>query len=218
MTLDSAFTRVPEEAGAIRTLAGDGSWIDNRDALDSAIVADVRDGTGNIVGWNGEPRSEGMCYRAPNFDETYPDVWASCEYQWRNLYELEDGYPELDEGTAPDDTDLDGMPDVWEIDHCMDEETANDDQDMDADGYHDLEEFLNGTVPFDRDGDNDNDGITTTKSIAATSWSRTRATRWTTIPRRTASATPATATAMGAGPAQLRGGEPADSWAGDRNR
>nr|WP_168207563.1 fibronectin type III domain-containing protein [Microlunatus elymi] len=54
------------------------------------------------------------------------------------------GFPKLDPGTAPKDTDRDGMPDAWELKHGLD---PNDDQDRNADrnhnGYTELEDYLN---------------------------------------------------------------------------
>ena len=45
------------------------------------------------------------------------------------------------------DTDQDGMPDKWEADRGLDRTRAHDaHQDADADGYTNLEEFLNALV------------------------------------------------------------------------
>ncbi|MGH7128718.1 MAG: pectate lyase family protein, partial [Planctomycetaceae bacterium] len=58
------------------------------------------------------------------------------------------GWPELPPGEAPADSDHDGMPDDWERHHSLDEDDANDGPaDADADGYTNVEEFLNGTNP-----------------------------------------------------------------------
>jgi len=58
------------------------------------------------------------------------------------------GWPELDAGDAPLDSDNDGMPDEWEIRHGLDPHDAADAMaDPDGDGYPNLEEFLNGTDP-----------------------------------------------------------------------
>ncbi len=58
------------------------------------------------------------------------------------------GWPELEPGTAPADTDLDGMPDEWEKARGLDPATdADGPADIDADGYTNVEEFLNGTDP-----------------------------------------------------------------------
>ncbi|HEY9290203.1 MAG TPA: hypothetical protein VIP98_02880, partial [Microlunatus sp.] len=54
------------------------------------------------------------------------------------------GFPELDPGTAPADTDRDGMPDAWEAAHRLDPEDAGDrNRDDNGNGYTNLEEYLN---------------------------------------------------------------------------
>ena len=58
------------------------------------------------------------------------------------------GWPELSVGEAPADSDDDGMPDVWEAEHGLDGQSALDGpEDADADGYTNIEEFLNRTDP-----------------------------------------------------------------------
>jgi pectate lyase len=57
-------------------------------------------------------------------------------------------WPELQGGVAPLDSDQDGMPDSWELTffgHALDGGTS--DGDHDADGYTNVEEYLNGTDP-----------------------------------------------------------------------
>lgn len=53
------------------------------------------------------------------------------------------GYPTLAAGTPPADTDNDGMPDAWEISLGLNPAVRNNNGDFDADGYTDLEEYLN---------------------------------------------------------------------------
>ncbi len=53
------------------------------------------------------------------------------------------GYPKLEEGKAPLDTDQDGMPDEWEIRNGIDPENPEDrNEDPDGNGYTNLEEYL----------------------------------------------------------------------------
>lgn len=55
-----------------------------------------------------------------------------------------DGYGELAEGTAPQDSDRDGMPDAWESARGLAPQDPQDgSQDDDGDGYTNLEEYLN---------------------------------------------------------------------------
>jgi pectate lyase len=60
------------------------------------------------------------------------------------------GFPVYDETVEPYvDADFDGMSDVWESAFDLDHTTAEDAwQDLDEDGYLNLEEFLNGTNPL----------------------------------------------------------------------
>jgi pectate lyase len=60
------------------------------------------------------------------------------------------GYPEytFSADEVPVDTDMDGMPDAWELTHGLTPEAPTDGAaDSDDDGYTNLEEFLNGTNP-----------------------------------------------------------------------
>jgi pectate lyase len=58
------------------------------------------------------------------------------------------GWPDYRSAAAPADTDRDGMPDAWEREHGFDPENpADGSRDADADGYTNVEEFLNGTPP-----------------------------------------------------------------------
>jgi pectate lyase len=62
------------------------------------------------------------------------------------------GWPALRPGTAPDDSDNDGMPDDWERRWSLDPADGTDGRlDRDRDGYTNVEEYLNNTRP-DRAG------------------------------------------------------------------
>jgi pectate lyase len=53
------------------------------------------------------------------------------------------GYPVLEAGRAPVDTDADGMPDEWERRHGLDPgESGDANGDLDGDGYTNIEEYL----------------------------------------------------------------------------
>ena len=57
------------------------------------------------------------------------------------------GYPELKSGSAPVDSDHDGMPDVWELQRGLNPHDGRDrNHDADGDGYTAVEEYLNGLV------------------------------------------------------------------------
>ncbi|HUT46825.1 MAG TPA: hypothetical protein VMX36_11110 [Sedimentisphaerales bacterium] len=58
------------------------------------------------------------------------------------------GWPELKSAEPTDDSDKDGMPDAWEKQHNFDpDDPADGNGDSDADGYTNLEEYLNKTKP-----------------------------------------------------------------------
>jgi hypothetical protein len=57
------------------------------------------------------------------------------------------GYGTLADGTAPTDTDKDGMPDAWETKHGLDPNSPNDATgDFDHTGYTNIEKYINGIV------------------------------------------------------------------------
>ncbi|MDP3772013.1 MAG: hypothetical protein Q8Q94_01390 [bacterium] len=57
------------------------------------------------------------------------------------------GYPVLAPGTAPADSDHDGIPDEWEIDHYLNENDAADgNKDQDGNGYTNIEEYLHSLM------------------------------------------------------------------------
>ncbi len=61
------------------------------------------------------------------------------------------GWPVYASGEAPADSDRDGMPDEWELKHKLDpNDPADGPRDSDADGYTNLEEYLNNTPPREK--------------------------------------------------------------------
>jgi hypothetical protein len=57
------------------------------------------------------------------------------------------GWPELKSASAPKDSDADGMPDSWEVEHGLNPENPNDrNDDQNQDGYTNLENYLNELV------------------------------------------------------------------------
>ncbi len=58
------------------------------------------------------------------------------------------GFPIIDSGTPYEDSDHDGMPNMWELMYGLDPYDNSDASgDPDGDGYTNIEEFLNETVP-----------------------------------------------------------------------
>jgi len=99
------------------------------DTPNERLIHEVITGTGRIEAWADDPY----------------DTNALDGVEWRSLWSLRADT----NGVAPFnrpvgwDTDGDGMPDDWELEHGLDPAVANNNGDFDADGYTDLEEYLN---------------------------------------------------------------------------
>jgi hypothetical protein len=97
----------------------------HRDQLDQIIVSDVREGKATFTGKG--------C--APGIINTQDDV------------QLDKGpWPVLKSLPAPKDTDSDGMPDDWERLHDLNPNIATDGNTIQADGYTNLEHYLNELI------------------------------------------------------------------------
>ena len=107
-----------------RVLEHVGAFLPRRDVHDERILAEVESGTATYGG-------------------AYGDGLGIIDSQ-----ETVGGWPELDAGQPPPDSDRDGMPDGWELRYGLDPGDAADGAgDADDDGYTNLEEFLNMTDP-----------------------------------------------------------------------
>ena len=107
------------EEAYLQVLAGAGASLPVRDTLDERLVNDVINRTGRIIDVQG-----GFPHGTP-FAETV-NAW-----------------PTLTEGTAPADTDNDGMPDAWETSQNLNPSDPADRNDIAANGYTHLENYLN---------------------------------------------------------------------------
>jgi hypothetical protein len=112
-TAEAAFTRVLDYAGSV--------WWD-RGAIDRRIADEVRSVTGSIRAWADDP-----------FDSS-----AGEGAEWRALVATPSA-----SRPAGFDTDQDGMPDTWEAEHGLDPNVPDNNGDFDADGYTNLEEYIN---------------------------------------------------------------------------
>lgn len=109
-----------------------GATLPKRDAVDSRIIAEVRGGYATYKGRSYEKEHE------------VADPSKTC-----GIIDTQDdvgGWPLLESAPAPKDSDHDGMPDAWEIQHGLDPNNAEDRNTLADDGYTMLEIYLNGII------------------------------------------------------------------------
>jgi hypothetical protein len=107
--------------------------------VDERLIYETWTGTGKVMAWADDPfnsdPNEGvewrglLAYRADTNTAAAPFNWPA---NW--------------------DTDQDGMPDNWEIEHGLNPYVANNNDDFDNDGYTDLEEYLNDVAAWPAPG------------------------------------------------------------------
>ena len=119
-----AYNKIVNDAGANRQVGGaDGTIVAIRDSVDQRIINNLATRTGTFV--NGV-NANGV--------GGFPSI----------------SWPTLIAGTAATDNDNDGLPDAWEnlyFGNTSRGAATDSKGDLDADGYTDLEEYLNGTNP-----------------------------------------------------------------------
>lgn len=87
--------------------------------------------------------------RDPTDARTLADVRSRTGRIIRHEKDLGTG-PTYADGTAPRDSDGDGIPDEWEVAHGLDPNDASDANRVNTDGYTNLEVYLNSLVPAAR--------------------------------------------------------------------
>lgn len=141
MTDCEVYTHVLADAGANKYLDDQGNFIPRLDAVDKRILEEVKRGEGKII----DATSFSTMYSA-----SASAYLAPTDYTKYGITDpiADDGWPILEAGIAPADSDHDGMPDTWEDKYEFDKNNAVDsNQDIDGDGYTNIEEFLNSTQP-----------------------------------------------------------------------
>jgi hypothetical protein len=114
------YTSAQEAYNLVLEHSGASLW---RDAVDERIIEDVANGTATFGGSWGA----GL-----GIIDTQEDVG---------------GWPEIEEGTAPTDSDNDGMPDAWESDNDLNPNDSSDASKKDLSNYYtNLEVYLNEQV------------------------------------------------------------------------
>lgn len=112
----------PEEAYEL-VLKYAGAIYPKRDSVDLRIIEEVRTGTAK-----------------------YGKTWGGGGKGIIDSQEEVGGWPELKTYNVPTDSDHDGMPDDWEIQHGLNPNDANDRNIVNPDGYTNLEIYLNSLV------------------------------------------------------------------------
>ena len=115
-----AYARVLDFAGASL----------HRDSFDELMVSDARNSKAT---YTGSGLSKGF---VNSQDDNKP---ADADETWS-------AWPTLASSEAPKDTDGDGMPDEWELANALDPTNPNDGKTIGADGYSNLENYLNSLV------------------------------------------------------------------------
>jgi pectate lyase len=126
----TAYDQVLANAGAVHRLTCDGKFIVRRDPVDSRIIQSVRDTT------RGHNLPVSQTFEQLGFISRPAEVG---------------GWPQLNPGTPCPDSDNDGMPNEWEAKYFASTTGAFANTDTDGDGYHNIEEYLNGTNPKQAD-------------------------------------------------------------------
>ncbi|TAK98152.1 MAG: hypothetical protein EPO07_12285 [Verrucomicrobia bacterium] len=107
--------------------------------VDERLIKETFTGTGKIMAWADDP-----------FNSS-----AGEGIEWRSLLALRadsNTYSAPFNRPANWDTDGDGMPDSWELEHGLNPNVANNNGDFDNDGYTDLEEYLNDLAAWPAPG------------------------------------------------------------------
>ena len=102
----------------------------HRDSFDEQMVSDTRNGKAT---YTGSGLSKGF---VNSQDDNKP---SDADASWS-------AWPTLASKEAPKDTDGDGMPDEWELANALDPTNPNDGKTIGADGYSNLENYLNSLV------------------------------------------------------------------------
>lgn len=126
VTAAEVITDVPQEAGANRTLDGSGNIIKEWDAVDEHYLGYVTTNTFQSYSYSSDMEDGGIRDRPHYVD--YQNAVSSTPKSTRD-----ENY----------DTDGDGMPDAWEILKGFDPNKMDHNDDIDGNGYTNLEEFLN---------------------------------------------------------------------------
>lgn len=127
------------------------------DTLDERIIHEVRTGTGKIKAWADDPfnadPNEGIEWRSMLAKRADP-VTGAAPYN----------------RAADWDVDGDGMPGFWEAAHNLNPQSADNNGDFDADGYTNLEEYVNEVAAWPAPTTIVFNGATNSRYAQITNW------------------------------------------------
>ena len=117
------------EEAFISVLANSGAILPTRDPVDARIIKEAKEGYATYEGASYKKNKDvADISKITGIIDTQNDVG---------------GWPELKSAPAPTDTDLDGMPDDWEIKNGLNPKDGIDRNQIGKDGYTMLEKYLN---------------------------------------------------------------------------
>ena len=164
LTAQGAYNNVVAYAGA--------NW-NNRNFVDARIFNEASSGTGKITAFDNEKAG----YDSAGVYTTYATASLTNDTEWNRLLALRPSILYGGSGgvgayarPANFDTDGDGMPDGWEVQHNLDPVVANNNADFDTDGYTDLEEYLNDLAAWPAAAPVVFKGTTSTRYAVITNW------------------------------------------------
>jgi hypothetical protein len=119
----------------VNVLADVGATLPKQDIVDKRVIEEARTGTTHYIGTKGPTFNPPGKNFAGIIDEPtdVQDAKGSSNFPW----------PEYRTYDVPVDTDHDGMPDDWEKQHGLDPNDLSDGPKVAADGYTNLELYLN---------------------------------------------------------------------------
>ena len=126
-------------------LAHAGATLPRRDPVDRRVLDSVRTGivAQAVMAPSSREKAAAVRYSAANIEELARQVPLGFITDPSEV----GGYPTY-EGTPHVDTDSDGLPDAWESTHGLNPKDASDaTQDLNGDGYTNIEDFINGLDP-----------------------------------------------------------------------
>lgn len=193
----SAFGQTPYNGvtltgqGAYQQVAGyvGSNWA-TRNFVDTRLIDQLKTGTGQVTafnnskyGWSTEKVNGQYVYIAPPAAQPSPatanvDTGAdlSVTTEWNAILKLRAATLGGTGGTgalaraANFDTDRDGMPDTWEQAHGLNPAVADNNDDFDADGYTNVEEYLNELAEWPAPAPVIFKGATNTRYAQITNW------------------------------------------------